>query len=235
MKSDTSKTEKVATGLRPYLTPFMVVALSFGYAVGWGSFIMPGRQFLPNAGPWGTVLGVAIGTLAMLVIALNYHRMTLRYSGPGGAFSFAQHSFGEDHGFLVGWFLFLAYISILWANATSVKLLVRFTLGDVLQFGFHYNIAGFDIYFGEVLLSVLMIVLVGLLCLAGKRLAGRLNTILASVFFASVVICFIGAITKHQGGAATMGPAFASGENPVGQIVCILAMMPWAFVVPSDK
>ena len=36
-------------GLGAYLTPLMVIALSFGYAVGWGSFVMPGTMFLPGA------------------------------------------------------------------------------------------------------------------------------------------------------------------------------------------
>ena len=230
MNSDNTKTENVSTGLRPYLTPLMVVALSFGYAVGWGSFVMPGRVFLPSAGPIGTALGIILGTAAMLIFALNYHRMVLRHSGPGGAFTFAQKAFGEDHGFIVGWFLFLAYITVLWANATSVKLLVRFTLGDVLQFGFHYNLAGFEIYMGEVLLSIAITVLCGLLCLSGRRLAARLNTVLAGVFIVGVVVCFAGAICKHHGGTNAMAPAFATGSNWLAQVVCILAMMPWAFV-----
>ncbi len=229
MKRDKSDKEETATGLRPYLTPLMVVALSFGYAVGWGAFMMPGTSFLPGAGPLGTTIAVLLGTAAMLVFALNYHRMALRHNGPGGAFAYAQNSFGEDHGFLVGWFLFLAYISILWANATSVKLLVRFTMGDILQFGFHYNLAGFDIYLGEVLLSVAVILAVGLLCLCGRRLAAKLNTVLALVFAGGVVACFVGAAAKHGGGAA-IGPAFASDGGAFSQIVCILAMMPWAFV-----
>lgn len=42
--------------------------LSFGYAVGWGAFVMPGAEFLPSAGPLGTVIGIVVGTLAMGVV-----------------------------------------------------------------------------------------------------------------------------------------------------------------------
>ena len=48
--------------LGPYLSPISVLALSFGYAVGWGSFVMPGTMFLPGAGPAGTVIGILIGS-----------------------------------------------------------------------------------------------------------------------------------------------------------------------------
>ena len=218
--------------LVPYLSPLAVLALSFGYAVGWGSFVMPGRVFLPGAGPLGTFLGITAGALAMVIFALNYHRMILRHPGPGGAVRFARKLFGEDHGFLVGWFLFLAYIAILWANATSIVLLIRYTLGDALQFGFHYTVAGFDIYFGETIIPVVAVVACGLLCLCSKRLVARLQIFLAFVLAASVAFFFFVAIMRHDGGLSTMAPAFSpfSKASPFMQFMQIFAMMPWAFV-----
>ena len=55
-------------------------------------------------------------------------------------------------------FLFLTYIAILWANATALVLLARYLFGGAFQFGFHYTMVGFDVYFGEVLLSLAAIV-----------------------------------------------------------------------------
>ena len=62
-------------------------AFAFGTAVGWGSLVMPGTMFLPKAGPLGTIIGVFVGAAIMAVIAWNYHYMTRRYPGPGGAFA----------------------------------------------------------------------------------------------------------------------------------------------------
>ena len=219
-----------AGGLKPYLKPWGAIALSFGYAIGWGAFMMPGTAFLPGAGPFGTVLGVVLGALAMVVFAVNYHRMTLRCASPGGAYAFAQKTFGEDHGFLVAWFLWLTYIAILWANATATILVVRFTLGDAMQFGFHYVVAGFDVYFGEILLAVFMVLLGGGLCLAGRRFAVCMQTVFAAVLAVGVFGFFFFALAKHQGGVAAMGPAFTDDVNPVLQVMRILALMPWAFV-----
>ena len=204
--------------------------LSFGYAVGWGAFIMPGTTFLPGAGPLGTVIGVLFGTAAMVIFAVNYYRLTLRYPGPGGASCFAQKVFGEDHGFLVAWFLWLTYIAILWANATVLILVVRFTLGDVLQFGFHYNIAGFDVYLGEAMLSITAILVCGGICLFSKKLAVMTQIVFAAVLALGVFGFFFFALTRHEGGLASMAPAFADGLNPAMQISRILALMPWAFV-----
>ena len=91
-----------------------------------------GAEFLPSAGPLGTVIGVVVGTLAMGVIGWNYHRMASSNPGPGGAYSYAQKAFGSDYGFLTAWMLTLAYMAILWANATALVLLVRYMFGDVL-------------------------------------------------------------------------------------------------------
>jgi hypothetical protein len=53
-------------------------------------------------------------------------------------------------------------MAILWANATALILLVRYMFGNVLQFGWHDNLAGFDIYLGEVLLSVVVMIIADL-------------------------------------------------------------------------
>ena len=213
-----------------YLTPLMVVALSFGYAVGWGAFVMPGKVFLPGAGPAGTVIGILLGAAAIAVFAFNYHRMLQRVPGPGGAVSFTVKAFGADHGFLLAWFLWLTYVAILWANATALVLLVRYLFGDALQFGFHYALAGFDVYFGEVALCILAIAFCGAACLFRKRFAIGLHTVLAGVFIAGVVAVFAAALAHHNGGFAAMGPAFAPEGGRFMQVIHILAMVPWAFV-----
>ncbi len=216
--------------LGPYLAPIAVLALSFGYAVGWGAFVMPGTMFLPGAGPAGTVIGILIGSVAMAVFAFNYHRMLQRATGPGGAYAFTTEMFGADHGFLLAWFLWLTYVAILWANATALVLLVRYLFGDALQFGFHYTMAGFDVYFGEVMVCVAATALCGAVCLFRKRLAAWLNTILAGVFVAGVAAVFVAALSHHEGGFAAMGPAFSPEGGHFMQVIHILAMIPWAFV-----
>ena len=71
-------------GLTGYLSPLGAWALAFGCSVGWGAFVMPGTTFLPVAGPLGTVLGIAIGGLIMLIIAVNYNYLMNRYPDEGG-------------------------------------------------------------------------------------------------------------------------------------------------------
>ena len=85
-------------GLTKYLSPVAVWALAFGSAVGWGAFVMPGTTFLPIAGPWGSVIGLLIGAVIMLIIGLSYRVLMERYPDAGGSYTFAAKVLGSDHG-----------------------------------------------------------------------------------------------------------------------------------------
>ena len=217
--------------LTQYLFPVNVWALSFGCAVGWGAFVMPGTTFLPMAGPLGTALGIGIGALVMLIIGMNYHYLMTRYPDAGGTLTYATEAFGHDHGFLCAWFLVLVYIAIIWANATALALIGRNLLGDLFQFGFRYTVLGYDVYFGEVLLSVEALLVCGYLCIRGKRVAVWLQTILAAALLLGVLLCAFAVLRAHGGGFRTLSPAFApNGQGKAGQVLGIVALSPWAFV-----
>ena len=211
----------------PYLTASGAWALAFGCAVGWGAFVMPGTTFLPVAGPVGTAIGIGVGAAVMLVLAANYHYLMNRFSGGGGVYTYTKRTFGSDHGFISAWFLILTYIAILWANATALPLIARTLLGSTFQFGFNYEIAGFHVYFGEILLAVGSLTAAALLCLR-RKLAERTQIVMAVLLFGGVVACFAAACGK--GGAAGFDPPYAPGTRPAEGVYTIFALAPWAFV-----
>ena len=212
-----------------HLTPLGAWGLSFGCAVGWGAFVMPGTTFLPIAGPLGTVLGITVGAAVMLLLGANYHFLICKYPEAGGTYAFTKYNFGYDHGFLNGWFLMLTYVAIIWANATALPLIARNLLGGVFQVGFNYEIAGFHVYLGEVLLAIASLVIGAVLCLF-VRTAGKLQSVLAVMLIAGILICFIAVMGGTSGGANAMEPVFSPGKTPVSGVFTIIALAPWAFV-----
>ena len=204
-------------------------ALSFGCAVGWGAFMMPGNSFLPVAGPLGTVLGIAVGGLIMLLVGVNYSYMLRTYPDAGGAYSYVKRSFDLDHGFVAAWFLLLTYVAVIWANATALPLIGRFLLGSIFQHGLHYRIAGFDIYLGELMLAIGALVVCSLLCLRG-RAALRVQIVMALLLFGGILVCSVSVFSKLEGGLRSLAPAFAPGRSPLTGVLTIVAMAPWAFV-----
>ena len=63
--------ENKGKSLDRYLSRLDVWAMAIGIMIGWGAFVMPGTTFLPIAGPLGTILAIAAGTLIMLLITIS--------------------------------------------------------------------------------------------------------------------------------------------------------------------
>ena len=75
-------------GLQKSLNPMSVWAIAFGCIIGWGSFINPGKKFLPNSGVAGTAIAMVLGALVMVIIAFSYAYMVPKYPKAGGEFTF---------------------------------------------------------------------------------------------------------------------------------------------------
>ncbi|MBP5166885.1 MAG: amino acid permease [Oscillospiraceae bacterium] len=215
--------------LTRYLTPLGAWALAFGSSVGWGSFVMPGTTFLPIAGPLGSLIGLLIGALIMLLVGANYHYMICSDDSCGGTFSYTRRVFGYDHGFLSAWFLILTYIAIIWANATALPLIARNIFGSAFQVGAMYSIAGYQVYFGEVLLSICSLVICSLLCRKVK-LAGFAQIVSALILIIGISVCFAAVFSHHGGGTVSMEPAFSPDHGVFTSIFNIVALAPWAYV-----
>ena len=54
-----NKSAKNTVGLQPYLSPIAVWAFSVGSAIGWGSLIVTNTNYISQAGPLGSIIGLA--------------------------------------------------------------------------------------------------------------------------------------------------------------------------------
>ena len=212
----------------PYLSIAGAWALAFGCSVGWGAFVMPGNTFLPLAGPVGSAVGLGLGAAVMLLIAANYHFLMNRFPDAGGTYTYTKKSFGYDHGFLSAWFLILTYVAIIWANATALPLIARTLLGETFQFGFHYEIAGYHVYMGELMLAVGSLILAALVCLR-RRAAETTQIVMAVLLFAGIVICFTAAAFRTEV-AEPFHPAFSEKQGAIKGSFTVFALAPWAYV-----
>lgn len=231
MKSLASTTtENQKKGLDQFLAPIHVWALSFGCAVGWGAFVMPGTTFLPKAGPLGTTIGILLGAIVMFIIGVNYHYLMNKFPYGGGTLTYTIETFGYDHGYMSAWFLILVYVAIVWANASALGLISKYLFGSTFQFGFHYVILGYDVYLGEVMLSMFAILVCGIFCIKGKRLSVSLQVIFAIILFGGVIICSL--LVGAKGNVLSVPrPMFSQGQGSyIKQIFTIVALSPWAFV-----
>ena len=213
--------------LNAHLSPLAVIAFSIGSVIGWGSLVVTSSSYLGEAGIVGSILGMIVGMAVMLVVARNYSYLMQIYPESGGAYAYSREIFGHDYGFLTAWFLALTYLSILWANATSLPLFARFFIGPVFQFGQLYTIFGYDIYVGEILLTMAGILLTAWFCSKSKKAVSAVMTALTIVLTAAIVIAFAAAMFGFKG---PVTHSFVPESRALSQIINIAVISPWAFI-----
>lgn len=191
---------------------------------------MPGNTFLVKAGPLGTAIGMGIAALIMIIIALNYSYMINKYPIAGGEFVYANNCFGKRHAFICSWFLGLSYLAIVPLNATALALIGRNLMNNVFQVGFHYAVAGYDIYLGELLLAAAALILFGLLSIRGVKFAGAFQTVLAVALVGGVVIVAVAALLNPNVSFSNLQPLFQPQNNKFASVLAVVAVAPWAFV-----
>ena len=226
------------TQLNRHLSPLHVWALAFGCIIGWGAFMMPGTTFLPTAGTLGTTLAMVIGALVMVVISFSYSYMVSHHPKAGGEFVFARACFGRHHAFVCGWFLALAYLANVPMNCTALGLMTRKLFFGVFPFGRLYQIAGYDIWAGEIVLSLTVLSVITFLSVKGVRKSGIFQMImafgLATAFLIIVVSAIFSPVTSWSNLAPFWGPevsAVALNNSQIWRgILAIVAVAPWAYV-----
>lgn len=238
--------------LKRQLNPMHVWAIAFGCVIGWGSFINPGKKFLSNSGVAGTAIAMAFGALVMVIIAFSYAYMVPKYPQAGGEFTFTKNCFGKTMAFICGWFLVAAYLTNVPMNSTAIALIVDGLDGrrDILKWGFHYSIAGFDIYMGEMLLAVAILLLFGYLNIIGVHKAAFVQTVLSVLLVTCVFSLFLGALLSPKAQSINMEPiwgfdksadmaagavdvspyAHTGTKGIISAILATFAIAPWAYV-----
>ena len=246
--------EHKKSGFQKQLSPAHVWALAFGCIIGWGSFINPGKKFLPNSGVEGTAIAMVLGAIVMIIIAFAYAYMVPKYPKAGGEFNYTKNCFGKVPAYICGWFLLAAYLTNVPMNSTAIGLIVDGLDGgaDILKWGFSYSIAGFKVWFGEMIFAMSILILFGILNILGVKKAGFIQTILSSMLAGCVFLLTITAIFSDKATLLNMEPmwgfdraaavaAQATGESidafaHVGRqgilsaILATFAIAPWAFV-----
>ena len=212
------------------ITPFARWSLSLGSTIGWGSLVVTCSSYLTQAGIAGSVLGLVLGFIIMLMVASHYHFLSNRYPGPGGLYSYVKNIMGNDASFLAAWFMFLVYMAIFWANATSIPLFARYFFHSVFRFGYLYTLFGYEVYLGEALLTLAVIVIIAVMCIRSRTASDRSLEIMVMVFIVGITVCTTVALIGHGKTDMSFEPAFIPDKSVFRQVIRIAFISPWAFI-----
>ena len=207
------------------LGKFDIFAIVLGAIIGWGSFMLPGTKFLKEAGVINTALGLILGAICIILIEKNYAVMINSQDEEGGEFSYTYNNMGKKHGFIVGWFLILAYLSMIPLNATAFPLVVKKLIGPVFEVGYLYTIAGYDVYLGEIILSTFIICLFAYVNIKGISGTSKIQNIIIMALISSVSIVFIGMVFKGD-----KNNYISNYKFDLGGIAKVFSITPFAFI-----
>ena len=174
--------------------PGSIWAVAVGSIIGWGCFIQGGLWTERAGGPLPLFLGFLAGGLLMIVVGYSYSYMIAKFPVAGGEFAYAYKGFGRTASYICGWMLSLGYLSIVALNATALPVLASYIFPGVFNRGYLYTIAGYDVYMGEVGLSLFFIILFGIMNYKGAKSVGNLQLAMVLIMSAAVVVSVIGVI-----------------------------------------
>lgn len=210
------------------MRPIDVWGLALGAIIGWGCFVLPGTAFLPKAGPAGTAAGMLIGALLIIVIAVSYGYLIRKFPISGGEFVYTKEAIGKRNAFVCGWAMILAYWSLIPLNATALALISRYLFPGIVQQGLLYEIAGWDVYAGEVVLASAAIIIMALINIRGIKQAAWMQTAIALTLVGCIfVVTFL---VFSIADWSNLAPGFPDGRRWWKGVFSIVAMAPWAFI-----
>lgn len=215
--------------LQRTLKPSWVWAIAFGSAVGWGAFVLP-VDWMGMAGPLGVIIGFSIGALLMIIIGVSYGFLVEKLPISGGEFTYAYYGLGRYHAFICGWFLTLGYMSIVALNASAMALLAKFTIPSIVEKGYLYSIAGWDIYAGEVAVAIIALVVFAFVNIRGADLSGFSQFVFCMALIAGLSLLTLGMVLHPDSSFTNMQPLFNPGVGAMPSIIAIIAIAPWAYI-----
>jgi amino acid transporter len=215
--------------LQKTLKPHWVWAIAFGSAVGWGAFVLP-VDWMGMAGPLGVIIGFLIGAVLMILIGVSYGFLVEKLPVSGGEFAYAYYGLGRYHAFLCGWFLTLGYISIVALNASALALLGKFVMPGVIEQGFMYDIAGWKVYAGEVVIAVIALAVFAFLNTRGSDLSGFAQFVFCIALLVGLILLTISMILHPSSSVTNLKPAFNPEIGAISSIIAIVAIAPWAYI-----
>lgn len=216
--------------LKKTLSTGAIWAVAVGSIIGWACFVQGSAWTERAGGPIPLMLGFLAGGILMAVVGLSYSYMIAKIPVAGGEFAYAYKGFGRTAAHICGWMLSLGYISIVALNATALPLLVSYIFPGALEWGFMYTVAGYDVYAGEVLLSLAVIIIFGIINYRGVKTTGNVQLIMVVIMCATVVLCLVGTVATGNFNVESLKPLSGKGISFGSGFLSILALAPFLYV-----
>src|SRR5690606_2027797 len=109
-------------------------------------------------------------------------------------------------------------------------LMIKYVFPSLVENMHMYTIAGWDVYFTEIIIASIGLIIFGYLNIRGTGLSGRTQYIFAILMVAGVVLLALITGFHPQTDIQNLQPLFPTDKTAWAAIISIVAIAPWAYV-----
>lgn len=209
------------THLARKLTLWDYFALGFGTMVGIGWVVLV-DDWLGRGGPFGAMLGFALGGLLLLPVGYVYGQWVKRLPNAAGEAAYTAQVFPPFVSYLTGWIMVLAYLIVCPWEAVTIGKLAAYILPGLNSWEL-YQVAGQPVFLPRLILGIIFVVLFAWLNYRGIRASATFErwatTLVIGVFILLVIV------SAHGGSTANLRPHFRGAA--VTSILLTLQIVPY--------
>jgi APA family basic amino acid/polyamine antiporter len=196
-------------------------ALAFGSMIGVGWLVVM-DDWLGRGGPFGVMLGFAIGGLLLLPVGYVYGQWVQRLPDAAGEAAYTAQVFPPLVSYFTGWTMLLAYFIVCPWEAVAVGKVAAYLFPSLNSLPL-YSIAGHPVFLPRLLLGLALTIFIGFINYRGVRASATFQ----SFSTAAVLLLFLLIIAASllHGSPANLHPAFST--TPLVSIFLTLQIVPY--------
>jgi basic amino acid/polyamine antiporter, APA family len=209
------------TTLARKLSLWNYFALGFGTMIGTGWVVLM-DDWLARGGPFGAMLGFAVGGVLLLPVGYVYGQWVKRLPDAAGEAAYTAQVFPPMVSYVTGWIMFLAYFIVCPWEAVAVGKLAAYLCPrlDSLEL---YRVAGQPVFLPRLLVGLVVVVFLAWLNYRGVRASATFQSWATSAVIG--VFLVLVAISASSGSPANFKPHFS--QTPFLSILLTLQIVPY--------
>jgi amino acid transporter len=209
------------TTLARKLSLWNYFALGFGTMIGTGWVVLM-DDWLGRGGPWGAMLGFALGGLMLLPVGYIYGQWVKSLPDAAGEAAYTAQVFPQAVSNVTGWIMLLAYFIVCPWEAVAVGKLVAYLFPRLDKIEL-YRVAGQPVFLPRLLVGLVVVTFLAWLNYRGVRASATFQNWATSAVIA--VFLLLLAVSTGSGSPANFRPHFS--HTPFVSILLTLQIVPY--------
>jgi len=215
-------------GLRKELSTMDLFSMGLGSSIGWGVWTQQ-ADWLVMSGPVGTALGALLGALIIIPQVMTYCKLTTLFPKAGGCFRWSHEALGKLMSFFAGWYLFIAYVTIIILNVTAFSVWLKILLPGLIEYQYIYSVGSYPLYLGWIIAATLVCLIFVFINYRGVKLAGKTQTLVVIGVLIGGLSYVLMAFMRGNLAFITDPSIFSLKNGSSRSIILWVAIAPWAF------